>query len=60
MCSAFKCFVNGNLYIAKVVEGIKNSDNINAVFNALSDEGSYNIIGIMLVSEKVLSAKEHL
>ena len=60
MSAALKSFVNCNLDIAKVVECVKNSDDINTVFNALSDEGSYDIIGIVLVAEKILATEKHL
>ena len=60
MSTALKSFINCNLNIAKVVECVENTDNINAVFNALSDKGSYDVIGIVLVSEKILTSEKHL
>ncbi len=59
-CTVLDGFVNGNTDISCVVERVENTDDVDAVFNALFNEHSYNIVGIMLVSEKVLTSQKHL
>ncbi|MPM68659.1 hypothetical protein SDC9_115593 [bioreactor metagenome] len=51
MRTAFVRFINSDLNIFYVIECIKNTDDINTVFNAFSDEHSDNVIWIMLVSQ---------
>ena len=46
--------------IPQVVEGIKDTDDVDAALHALADEGTNNIIGIMLIAQQVLAAEQHL
>ena len=47
-------------HIARIVKRVKNTDNVNAVFNRLFNEHINHVIGIMLVAEQVLTAQKHL
>ena len=58
--AALDSLVNGGLDISQVVERIEYTDDVDAVFNALSDEKANDIVGIMLVAQKVLTSEEHL
>ena len=56
-CAVFNGFVNRDFNIAYIVERVKNSDDVNAVFNRFFDEHSDNIIGIMLIPKQILPAQ---
>ena len=58
--ASFNCFVNCNFEVADVVERVKNTDNVNAVFNALCNKHSYNVVRVVLVAEKILASEKHL
>ena len=46
--------------IANIIKSIKYSDNLNTVLNRFFNKHINNIVRIMLVTEKILSTKEHL
>ena len=60
MSAALDSLVNGGLNVSQVVERIEYTDDVDAVFNTLSDEKANDIVGIMLVAQKVLTSEEHL
>ena len=60
MSTVFEGFVNGNLDVADIVEGVKYSDDVNSVFNALFNKEADNIVGVMLVAQKILTSEKHL
>ena len=52
--------IHGDLDVAQIVQGVKNTDDIDAAFHALADESPDDIVGIMLVAQQVLTAEQHL
>ena len=58
--AVFFCEFNCGFQITNVVECIENSNNINSVFNCLTAELFNNVIRIVLISQNVLSAEQHL
>ena len=52
--------LDGLLQIAHVVERVENADDVNAVFNALGAERVHHVVGIVLVTQNVLAAEQHL
>ena len=59
-CAVFQRFVHSNLNVAHVVECVENTNDVNTVFNGLFHEHTNDIVGIMFISQKVLTAKQHL
>ena len=47
-------------HIARIVERVENTDDINAVFDRLFNEHINHIVRIVLVAEQVLPAQKHL
>ena len=60
MSAVFLCKLYGRLKVSNIVKSIEYADNIDTVLYRLAAELLYNIICIMLVSENVLSAEQHL
>ncbi len=60
MSAALNGLVNSRLDVSQVVECVEYADDVDAVFNALSDEKANDIVGIMLVAQKILTSEEHL
>lgn len=58
--AVFFCEFNCGFQITNVVECIENSNNINSVFNCFTAELFNNVIRIVLISQNVLSAEQHL
>ncbi len=52
--------LNGNFHIAGIIQGIKNPENIYAVFNGQTDKLTHYIICIVAVSHQILPAEKHL
>ena len=48
------------LHVPGIVQGVENTNDINAVFDGLFAEGFHHVVGIMAVAQKVLSPKQHL
>ena len=46
--------------VAEIVQRVKDTQNVDAVFDRQLDELFHNVVVIVLVAEQVLSAKEHL
>ena len=55
MLAALQCLINCYFDITEIVKRIEDSEDIHAVLGGLSYEESYDVIGIMLVSEDILS-----
>ncbi|VVB72330.1 Uncharacterised protein [uncultured archaeon] len=49
-----------SLHVADVVHGIEDPEDIDAVCGRLLHKSIHNIVGIMSVSDQILSAKQHL
>ena len=58
--SVSESLVNRRLDVSYIVERVEYSDYINAVFNALFDKKTHHIVGIVLVTEKILASQKHL
>ena len=64
--TAFNCLaaffdsVYCGFYIAKIIEGIEDSENINPDFYRLFDKSLNNIVRIMSVAHRILSTQQHL
>ena len=52
--------VHRHFDVPQVVEGVEDADDVNAVFHALAHESPDDVIGIVLVSQQVLAAQQHL
>ena len=59
MLSCLFCSFCGTLKIARVVAGIKNAENIDSVFCGSFNKLVNNIICVVAVSQKILSAQKH-
>ena len=59
-CPLLHGLLNGDLKVVGIIQGIENADDVNAVFNRAADKAAYRIVGIVLVAEDVLAAKQHL
>ena len=46
--------------IARIVKRVEYTDNVYAVFNGLFAEQVHHVVGVMLVTQKVLTAQKHL
>ena len=46
--------------VSRIVQRVKNTDDVNAVFNGLAAELLHHIVRIVLVAQNVLAAEEHL
>ena len=55
----FHC-IQGGSQVAEIVQRIEDTDNVNTVLDAQFNEFFDNIIMIVLVTQQVLSAKQHL
>ena len=55
VCSAYCC-----LQVTKVIEAVKNTDDVDSVCSRFLYEVFYNVICIWTVSKDVLSTEEHL
>jgi hypothetical protein len=51
---------NSSGQVTVVIEGIKNSKNINTVVSRAFYKGAHNIIGIVPVTQQVLASQQHL
>ncbi|CNV10805.1 Uncharacterised protein [Salmonella enterica subsp. enterica serovar Bovismorbificans] len=47
-------------HIARVVHGVKDAEDVHAVFHRAFDEAFHHVIGVMAVAEQVLAAQQHL
>ncbi len=52
--------LHGRFQIARIVERVEDTDDIDAVFNGLSHEGIHHVVRIMLIAQDVLPAQQHL
>ena len=50
----------GSLQVPRVIHGIENAEDINAVCHSPLDELVHQVVSIVAVAENVLAAKEHL
>ena len=60
MSACLDALINGGCHVLRVVQGIKDTDDVDSVFNGLADERTDRVIGIMTVAEDVLSSQQHL
>ena len=60
MTAVFLDARDGDLEVARIVERIEHAENIHSVLAGERDKALYDIVGIMLVAENVLTAKKHL
>ena len=59
----FAAFLNGvdrHLDISEIVEGIKDTKNIDSYINGFLDEPLHDVVGVMPIPDAVLAAQEHL
>ncbi len=52
--------LQGGFHIARVVHGVKDAEDVHAVFHRAFDEAFHHVIGVMAVAEQVLAAQQHL
>ena len=52
--------LQGGLHVARVVHGIKDAEDVHAVFDGALDEALHHVIGVVAVAEQVLAAQQHL
>ncbi|MPL97604.1 hypothetical protein SDC9_43796 [bioreactor metagenome] len=48
------------LQVSRIIQGIKNPKNVDAVFDGFADKTIHDIIRIMAVPDQILSPKQHL
>ena len=60
MSTGLDGLINSNFDVAQVVQRVEDTDDVDAVLNALADEGANDVIGIVLVTQQVLAAEQHL
>ena len=54
------CRLDGRFHVARVVEGIEYADDVDAVIDSAVDKFVYHVVGIMAVSQYILSPEQHL
>ncbi len=47
-------------HVAEIIHGIEDTENIDTIGRGAFDEGSHDIIGIVVVADHVLATQEHL
>ena len=52
--------LDGGLEVARVVQRIKNTQDVDTVFHGKLAELAHDVVAVMTISEKVLSAQQHL
>ena len=60
MPARLTAFVHCNLNVAHVIQRVKNADDIHAVFYAFAYKATHGIIGIVMVTQQILAAQQHL
>ena len=60
MAACLEALIHRDFNIAQIVERIKDADNVHAVFHAFAHKAAHRIIRIMMISEQILSAQQHL
>ena len=50
----------GSFQVSRIIEGVKHTDNGDAVLHTLFDKLRYHVVGIMVVTQQVLAAQQHL
>ena len=58
--AALQGLIDRHFNIADIVEGIEDTNDIDAVFHRLADEHANHIIGVVLIAQQVLTAQQHL
>ena len=51
---------DGLFKVFDVIEGVENADNVNAVFDAEANEFVHDVVGIVFVTQNVLTSEQHL
>jgi len=52
--------VQSGFQVPRVIQRVKHADNIDSVFDGLLDEFLDHVVGVMLITQKILPAQEHL
>ena len=52
--------VNGHLQVAGIVQGVEDTDDVNAVLDGVLHKLAHHIVGIVLITQDVLAAQQHL
>ncbi len=52
--------LQGGLHVARVVHGIKDAEDVHAVFDGALHKALHHVIGVVAVAEQVLAAQQHL
>ena len=52
--------LHGGFHVAGVVERVKNADDVDAVFDRQADELVHHVVAVVLVTQDVLTAQQHL
>ena len=60
MCACFLSGTHCAFQVAGIVKSIENTDNRYAVINRTVYKFAYNVIGIMVIAQNVLTAQQHL
>ena len=60
MCACFLSGTHCAFQVACIVKSIENTDNGYAVINRTVYKFAYNVIGIMVIAQNVLTAQQHL
>ena len=54
------CLLNGDLQVLRVVERVKDPDDVDAVTDARADKAAHDIVAVVFVTKDVLAPQEHL
>ena len=58
--AALQSLFGRDLDVGEVVQRVKDADDVDAVLHGLGDEHLHYLVGIVMIAEKILPAKEHL
>ncbi len=51
---------HGGFHVAQIIQGIEDTEDIDATCRGALDEGLHHIIGVVTIAEQVLAAQQHL
>ena len=52
--------IHGDLQVAHIVQGVENTDDVNAVLDGVLHELAHHVVGVVLIAQDVLAAQQHL
>ena len=60
VCAGFFGDAHRNFEIADIIQGIEDADDANAIMDGPFDKFSHDIVSIVVVTENILTAQQHL